>query len=180
MPNRATKGELLAGLVSETASGANIRVKKLSITSDPDGTEQDTGWNLPTKGLVLDVIVDVTTAEASVGSKTLDVGLLTSEGGGDPDGFLDGVSVAATGGVAGNFTMTDGTSQNYVSANTLGALMFTGLVGADAADEAGVVAKTPHVLNGTARSVTYTSSRAFSDLRADIYVVYASFSNDEG
>lgn len=63
-----------------------------------DGTtETDTGFDLPTKCLVLpNVAVYVVTAEVTGATKTIDFGPLSTESG-DADGFGVGVSVAATG-----------------------------------------------------------------------------------
>src|SRR5688572_17389996 len=152
---------LFDGMVSAKAGivvgSARHMVVKIPINSAPTGSEQDTGVDIPAKCLVLDAYVDARTAEATGATKTLDVGLLSSESGGDADGFLDGVSVAATGVKTGAATYTDGTSQNYISANTIGALLFSGLVGADGAGTAGTINRRKHICNGTARSISYTS-----------------------
>jgi len=169
-----TRGKARFGQI-EFTEGAVLRTKKLEITSTPTGSEQDTGWNLPQSAIVFDVFVEVTTAEATGGTKTLDVGLLSSETAGDANGLLDGVAVSATGIKQGAFTVTDGTNQNYVSANTLGVMLFDGEIGSDAAGEAGVVARTPHVVTGSnAVSVTYTAGSVdFAEFRGSIHIVYA-------
>jgi opacity protein-like surface antigen len=77
------------------------------------GAEVDTGWDLPAKVIVHDVYVDVTTAEATGGTKTIDVGTLSTDSG-DANGFLDGVSVAAIAVVKGTLLNTG---------QTLGALL---------------------------------------------------------
>lgn len=168
--NRITRGTMLAGGVN--MDGASLKIKRLSITSTPTGSEQDTGWDLPANSIVLDVFVNVTTAEATGTTKTLDVGLLSSESGGDADGFLDGVSVASTGIVRGAATYTNGVNQNYISARTLGVLLWDGLDGTDEAGDAGTGNPTYHVV-GTAKSVSYTAgSNDFAEFRGDIYIVY--------
>lgn len=157
-----------------SVNGALVRVKKLSIGATPTGSEQDTTWDLPLKGLVLDVFVDVTTAETTGATKTLDVGLLASESGGDTDGFLDGISVASTGTVRGLPVFIAGGNETYLSDTTVGALRrVVYLAGADVAGDVGTYAEKPHVLNGTAKSVVYQSGSAdFNEFRGDIYIVY--------
>jgi len=161
-----------------SAQGALLKVKKLSISSTPTGAEQDTGFDLPAKSVVLDVYVDVTTQEATGATKTLDVGLLSGESGGDADGFLDGVSVAATGLVKGAFAQTTGSNNNYVGAaatHTRGALLTELLIAGEDVSNGGdgIAVAGKHANNGTAVSVTYTAgSGDWAEFRGDIYVVY--------
>ncbi|GMW01474.1 MAG: hypothetical protein AMXMBFR84_26110 [Candidatus Hydrogenedentota bacterium] len=162
--------------------GAQTKLKRIAISTTPTGSAQDTGWDLPTKGVVLDVWVDVTTVEATGGTKTLDVGLLAGEAGGDADGFLDGISVATTAGVRkGNAVATTGSNNTYLGAastHTIGALL-TGLLiaGEDtAAGGDGVLVPRPHILNGTAKSVVYTAgSNDWAEFRGAIYILYVEF-----
>lgn len=172
-----TRGKARFGQI-EFTEGAVIRTKKLEITSTPDGSEQDTGWDLPQSAIVFDVFVEVTTAEATGGTKTLDVGLITSETGqdaGDPDGFLEGLVVSSTGIKQGTITATTGTHTTYVSARTLGDLLIDGSDGGDAADTNGLVLRVPHVVTGSgAVSVVYTAGSAdFAEFRGNIHIVYA-------
>lgn len=68
------------------------------LSTPADDSETDTGVDLPAGNLqIVDAFLVVTTAEATGGTKTLDVGTADGESGGDPDGFIDGQSVAATG-----------------------------------------------------------------------------------
>lgn len=152
-----------------------ILVKEIEITAAPTGSEQDTGFDLPQNCIVFDVFVKSRVAEATGATKTIDVGLLSSETAGDADGFLKAIDVSATGLKGGVATYTDGASQNYVSANTIGALLFDGLVGSNAAGEAGTINRTPHLVTGSnAKSVTYTAgSNDWVEFRGSIIVVYA-------
>ncbi|MBU1711425.1 MAG: hypothetical protein KKE17_15610 [Proteobacteria bacterium] len=137
---------------------AVVKTHKISIATVPDGSEEDSGFDLPVKGVVLDVFVDVTTAEVTGTTKLLDVGLDSGEAGGDANGFLTGIDCASLG-------LQKGTLLN--SGQTLGALL--------AVDEGGTgeLVPEPHVLNGTAVSVTYTASAAdWAEFVGDIYVVY--------
>ena len=161
------------GQMQEPALGT-VKCVALPITSRTTG-EKDTGFDLPTAGIVYDCFVKITTLEATATTKTIDVGLLSSETGGDADGFLDGASTAAAATVRGTATATDGTNQNYFAAApapTLGALFRTGSLGTDAAGEAAALLKTPHVLNGTAKSVTYTLGSEHTEVVGTIYIVY--------
>jgi hypothetical protein len=74
-----------------------VDILKIPIGISAVNTEVDTGYDIPATGLILEAWVEVITAEATGGTKTLDLGLLSSESGGDADGFVDGVSVASTG-----------------------------------------------------------------------------------
>ena len=110
-------------------------------------TETDTGWDLPPKVLVTDVILDVTTNAAG----TLDVGTLTGETGADPNGMLDGESCAATGLVEHN--VVDAAAANL----TIGALLYEAVV----VDAGGLdhVSITPYPSDAlAAKSISYTPS----------------------
>lgn len=150
----------------------NYKVAVIPVTALSAG-EKDTGFDLPTKGIVFDVFVDVKTAEATATTKTIDVGLLAAESGGDIDGFLDGAVDSAIAVKPGALPVTDGVSINFfTAAPTLGVLFYDGLLGADAAATNGCVTRRPHVLNGTARSLVYQLGSAHTELVADIWVVY--------
>jgi hypothetical protein len=77
------------------------------------GAEVDTGVKLPLHALVLpQAVVNVRTAEATGGTKTLKVGTLSSQAGGAADAFLNAISVSSTGvkvGVLANGAETLGT-----------------------------------------------------------------------
>ncbi|WP_341893744.1 hypothetical protein [Ferrovibrio terrae] len=107
-----------------------------------DATETDTGLDFVTNTIVhgLGLGLLVTVADAT---ETIDFGGKTSESG-DPDGFLDLVSVASA--VMVKPTLANGTP-------TLGALLFV-QDSANAGDEA----PESHVVVSTARSITYTLS----------------------
>lgn len=116
------------------------------VSAPANGSETDTSYDLPADGVVLDCYLIVDTAEATGGTKTLNVGLLSSESGGDADGFMVGVSCAATG-----YVITTLAS----AGQTRGALL--------TADEsgAGVLVPEPHSLASvTAKSVSITAGSA--------------------
>lgn len=135
-----------------------IKLKKIPLTAATHGTGSAVDTEtLPTAGLVIDAWVDVTTAESTGGTKTLDVGLKAGETGGDADGFLDGVSTAATG-------IVQGSCAN--AGVTRGALLREDVSGAT------VYAPKSHKLNGTAKTIVVTSGSAFTEFAGTLYVLY--------
>lgn len=172
---RVAMGSKSAGdLVSNYLLGW-VQCKKILISSTPTGSEQDTGWDLPSKAIVLDVWLDVTTVEATGTTKTLDVGLLASESGGDADGFLKGVSVASTTGIKrGVPTLTTGSNEVYFASTTRGALFAALTAGTDNAGDVGTYFEKPHLAGSvTAKSISYTSASAnFAEFRGAIYILY--------
>lgn len=148
----------IAGLV---ANGCALKLKRIAITSAPTGSEQDTGWDLPAKAVLLDVWLEATTAEATGSTKTVDVGLLSGESGGDADGFLVGAAVSATGVKMGVLTK---------GAETYGALLKYTITDNGSATHP---QRRHHLAQAvTARSVSYTSGSAFTEFRGAIYLLY--------
>jgi hypothetical protein len=165
-------GKLIGVDEDADISFSAIRVAKIPVRALTAG-EKDTGFDLPVRGIVLDVFCRVKTAEVTDTTKTIDIGLLSSETGGDIDGFCDGLSTAAVAVVDGALAVTDGVNTNFfTAAPTQGVLLRDGLLGADAAATPGVLTRRPHVLNGTARSLVYQLGSAHTELVADIFVVY--------
>lgn len=73
------------------------RVVEIKINADvADGNETETGWSVPASHVVLDCLIRVDTEDSGI---TVDVG--TGGTSNDPDGFLDGVSLATAGLVKG-------------------------------------------------------------------------------
>lgn len=136
--------------------------------------EIDTGYDFKKGDLVFpQCSVRVATAEATGTTKTVDVGILSSESGGDADGFLDGVVTSATGVVTLTVTATDGTSQNFIAAAPkLGALLRAGTLGGDAADTAAALIPAPWVCDGVAKSLSYTIGSTATELVAKGYIVF--------
>lgn len=143
----------------------------LEFDIDRAAGETDTGYDFKKGDVILGACVDVQTAEATAATKTIDVGLLSTEAGGDADGFLDGVVTSANAVVQGDIVATDGVNQNYIAAAPkLGALLRSGLLGSDLAAEAAALIPRPHVCDGTAKSLTYTLGAAHTELVAKGYV----------
>lgn len=155
---KANKGDRLMVL----AAGQLVPVVEFSGSlgikvpfSNSEAAETDTYLDLPADVIVRDVLVDVGTA---VDSSSIDIGILSSEDNGNADGFADGVSCATATMVRPGVTVTTGTTEVYYSANTRGALISSFNAGTDAADDNGVYAESIHVCDGTAKSVTYTTT----------------------
>jgi hypothetical protein len=143
---------------AQLGNGLSLQAKKLPI-SDRGASEVDTGFDLPAKAIVLDCWVDIRTLEGTASTKTIDVGLLSSESGGDADGFLDGVSTAAAVSVQG--TLTNGTL-------TLGALL------RDASGVSVAYSRKNHLADSVAaKSVSYTLGEAHTEVVGDIHILYA-------
>lgn len=134
--------------------GYALVARKFKISSLTTG-EKDTGFDFPAGAIILDVIVDIDTPESTATTKTIDVGLLSSESGGDTDGFLDGVSTATAGSIQGSL------------AN--GAVTFGLLQKVDLDGVSSVLKK--HAI-GTAKSLVYQLGSAHTELVGTIRVVY--------
>lgn len=133
----------------------------------------DTTFDLPANSIVHDVIVEVKTAEATGSTKTLDVGLLASESGGDADGFVDGISVAATGYKRPTYALDGGNA--YFASTTRGVLLARFVAGTDA-DDRGLYAEKEHVAGSvTAKSVVYTRGDTFVEFRGHVWILYSEF-----
>jgi hypothetical protein len=156
------KGDLLAPftgglLVPVVPMGGGYALR---VPFSKNTVEADTGIDLPAGMLVRDVMVKVTTAAAS---STIDIGIgIGTETGFDADGFVDGESCATAGFVA--HVNGDTTEAN----NTLGALLATGLKSGDTTPKYVDVPK-PHVCDGTATSLCYTTSD--HTIAGNMYVV---------
>jgi hypothetical protein len=135
--------------------GCFIRVKRLPLGRVAG--EIDTGWDLPTNAVVQRVMLDITTAEATAGTKTVDVGLLSSESGGDADGFLVAASTAA----AKNVQPT------LVPTATLGALLKELSTGG-----AVHVPRWHSADSVTSKSVSYTLAGTHTELVGDIVILF--------
>jgi hypothetical protein len=147
----ATQGDpLLSWTAGQMISGGEFEGKvalKIPFTNSAT-VEVDTGFDLPAGVLVTGAMVQVTTA---VAASTIDVGILSTESGGDADGFLDGVSCATAGFVVN-------TMQNTTDAsNTLGALISDTIKSADSS-AIYYRAPVPLLTDGTAKSITYTTN----------------------
>lgn len=85
-----------------SVNGAVTRYSKAPLTIVAATTAQDTTIVIPAGSIIKNVWVVVDTKEATGATKTVDIGVKS----GDEDGFLDGVSVAATGTIKGTLLNT--------------------------------------------------------------------------
>jgi len=95
-----TKPKYLAADQNKSGKYLPVTEFRFPINVLGSAAETDLGEDLPDEGVLLYAYVNVRTAEATAAAKTLAVGLLSTETGGDADGFDTSVSVAATGLVA--------------------------------------------------------------------------------
>lgn len=121
--------------------------------SDLGTGEKDTGLDFQAGDVIINAYVAVRTAEATAATKTIDVGLLSSESGGDTDGFLDGVATSAAAVVRGSLVGTD----------TVGVLLKQDTNGSS------VFVPAEHVV-ASAVSLVYQLGSAHTELVADIIV----------
>lgn len=144
--------------------GALVKIKKIHVAAGDWTAETDTTFDLPAKSVVLDVFLDVTTQQAG---KTVDVGTLTGESGGDPDGFIDGASLATAGLVRPGCVL----GATFYNTTTRGALLAQFFQGTDA-DDRGLYTETPYLSTAnTAKSVSYSTGEVVTAV-FDIYIVY--------
>lgn len=143
-----------------------VRVTASQVTHN---VETDTGYNLPANAIVLDVFLNVITAETTASTKTVDIGLLSSESGGDTDGFGAGLSLATAGLVRPTRTVAAG----VFSAATRGALLADFTAGTNS-DDRGLYSEKPFLTKSvTAKSlVLKLANNAFSEAVFDINIVY--------
>ena len=132
-----------------------------------NAVEVDTGIDLPVGLMVEDVLLDVTATDAT---ETIDVGLLSSESGGDANGFL-ALAPVDTAGIVQGIGMTTGTNETYISAVYFGALFSPKpVVGTDVDGDSGSFALGRKVIT-TAVSVTYTGSAGSDTAAGMIYII---------
>lgn len=132
-----------------------------------DNAETDTGFDLPVNMLIEDVLLRVVTVDAA---ETVDFGILSSEAGGDANGFITLASVATAGYPELTPQITGGTNIDYVGTNYVGALLATSIAGADAVATVGGFTPKKYRTDGTAKSLTYTGS-AGSDTAAGYFML---------
>ncbi len=117
--------------------------------------EEDTGFDLPTNAAVQPEGIGVHVVDVDAG-EDIDVGLLTGESGGDPDGFMAVVDLDNAGFIPADLAVTVGGTETYFSANTLGVMLSDFIVGTNLDQDYGLGHRKPHVGDGTAKSITYT------------------------
>jgi hypothetical protein len=129
--------------------------KIVTLPFTPVEAETDTTYDLPDKAIVLGIFIEVVTADAG---QVLDVGTLSSESGGDANGFADGVPMDNTGIIIVGPTVTVGGNETYYASTTLGALLLAGFIaGSNVDGDFGLHETEPYPTDEeTAKSVSYT------------------------
>lgn len=139
----------------DTAQRNQHLILPFDISDTTHSVETDTGFDFTT-GMILAPYPVILVTAADTG-ETLNVGLLSTESGGDADGLIVGISVAALGTV----------NANMVTSPTLGVL-FRELTTSTAADT--VTTRRAYPIGATAVSVTYTLS-ADTDLAKGFFML---------
>jgi hypothetical protein len=155
---RHSRGPILTeGLIM---GGLQTHVKQIPFVSLTAAAEVDTGYDLPAGALVVDCLLDIDVGESSATAPLISVGILSSESGGDADGFLFGVSTASASGL--------GLACGSLSAAspTLGLLLKTDSSGSSS------VSPSRHKVTADARSVSYTLDSPHTELKGRIILVY--------
>lgn len=139
----------------------HIIASNLAVGSGGAAVAYDTSWDLPAKAIVRDVWVDVTTAEVTGSTKTIDIGTKASEAGGDADGFFNDASVSSTG-LKVMTLSSDGVTRGVLLRATAAATGATVLVPKDY----------PSTAN-TAKSIVVTAGTSdFAELVCDVFIKY--------
>lgn len=146
-----------ASILVNDSLASTVMVIPFDIADTTAATETDTSFDLIDNSLVIPqgLSVDVDTADAT---EDIDVGILSTESGGDANGFMDGVSVASADTFVAGTTVTTGTNEVYLASTTLGALVHDFNAGTDAATDVGTSIQKAYRCDGTAKSISYTLS----------------------
>jgi hypothetical protein len=158
-------------VAAATGTGTRTIATRIAAASSGFAAETDL-FTLPDKCIVIDSWVDVITAETTASSKLVDVG--TSTVSNDPNGFVEGLSVAATGVIAPVATFTTGSQITFFASSTYGALLApVQVAGADDADDSGAYLEAKMDKTSVAAVVSASPAGAdFAELVADVYVKF--------
>jgi hypothetical protein len=147
-------------------------VQKIGTITPGGTTEVNTGFKLVDGMLIKDVFLNVITPETTGATKTVNVGLLSSQAGGNASGFLQGISVATPGIVRGVATIGSGITVYYWASTTRGAYLATFYAG-NGTTSAGEYYEIPFIKSSVAATdLSFTRGSVFSECQADIYVEY--------
>lgn len=141
--------------VADVSAQPVHRTIVIDVTAPGDGNETDTGVTLPTGCLVTDVTLNVTTAESTGGTTTLDIGVDGSN--------QDSATGLASGLECGSATIVKPTLAS--GGQTVGALMSAN------EDGAGVLVPEPLLVTDSDANVTITAGSAdWAEFVGQIYV----------
>jgi hypothetical protein len=149
---------------------SGLAVVKIPVTAteaaNTTATEKDTGFDLKAGWTVLDAWIVVNTADTG---ETVDVGT-NSQDSGVADGFIDGASLATTGLVYPDATVTAGGTETYYSATTRGALLADYIAGSNTATDFGLFHKKPYTVAADI-DLTFKTSDGTDTAAFDIYLL---------
>lgn len=155
--------------VADVSAGGGVRkISKIAFgATELGGSETNTSFTAPTNGMILlNAWIYVSDAEAG---GTMDVG--TQGTSNDPDGILDGISLATTGFVFPAATITTGSNGKYISATTFGALSHQITLGTDDDGDSGYVIPRGTFITG-ADPVSITSSGDLNSCSGYLFLDY--------
>lgn len=150
------KGAVSSGSPGFTTASVAMRVARIPITSLA-ATEVDTGFDLPVGAIVQNAYLDVNTREQTGSTKTINVGLLSSETAGTATGLLFGVSTA---------------SVQVLQPSLVAGSVTCGPLLSEGGAASGRFRKSHVVKGADAVSVSYTLDSAHTELVADIVLEY--------
>lgn len=136
--------------------------------NDNSGTvEKDTGFDFPSNCLIFAPGMGVRVATTE-GAKTIGVGILSTESGGNATGFMAAVPISGTAGVfrEPGYTFAGG----FPTAQLLGALV-SDFVAGSAADDRGVLLTKGWRADGVAKSISYTPN-TWAAAKGFFYIPY--------
>jgi hypothetical protein len=158
------EGMLLAGV-----AGMGLKIKKINLTTPADGAEQPTGFELPARCMVLDVLFQAITPEATGAVKSFSIG--TVEGSGQEFGVaMDAAAVAGT--YRPQASVTAGATETYFSANNRGSALCDYSAGSDVAGDHGLYREKADLGSG-GREIAWTPGSAdWAEFTAALYIIY--------
>ena len=137
------------------------------FTHASSSTATDTGIDFAINTYIMDVRVEVTTADSGI---TIDVGTADTAA-----GFRNDVSLTSTGFVTDTGVITGGSTIDYTPATTYGTLLYTAITGSDTVATVGGRSYIGHLVktSGTDDDLYYTlSSSAVDTAHGYIYVIF--------
>ena len=134
----------------------------------PLTTEYDTGFDFPTNAMVYPYGMGVYVLATDAG-ETIDVGPLSTEAGGDADGFMAAVPISGSNGTfrEPGFTITT----TWATAQLWGALVMYFTAGGSADDRGNMIPK-GWICDGTSKSLSFTPS-TWDTATGFVFVPYA-------
>lgn len=157
---------VVAGLAVSAAAGNKIMARIDFGATELGGSETNTSFTFPGAAVITDAYIYVSDNEAG---GTMDVG--TQGTSNDPDGILDGISLANTGFVFPDNVITSGLNEDYISATVFGALWNDIQLGTDVAGNTGYVTPAKSLITA-ADPVSITSSGDLNSCSGTLFIEY--------